>query len=67
MKQSILCLAMASVLCAQPPAPRGPQGPTVISPEVSADRRITFRVLAPKADSVRVMGGDIPETARERP
>ena len=64
MKQSILCLAMTAALCAQPPAPRGPQGPTVISPEVSADRRITFRVLAPKAESVRVMGGDIPDNGK---
>ncbi len=34
--------------------------PQVISPEVQADRKITFRLLAPKAESVRVSGGDIP-------
>jgi enterochelin esterase family protein len=39
---------------------RGPQGPQVVSPEVSADRRVTFRILAPKADAVRLSGGDIP-------
>jgi enterochelin esterase family protein len=39
---------------------RGPQGPPVVSPEVSADRRITFRILAPKAEAVRLSGSDIP-------
>ena len=34
--------------------------PQVTSPEVQADRKITFRLLAPKAESVRLSGGDIP-------
>ncbi len=38
----------------------GRQGPRVVSPEVSADRRITVRLLAPKAESVRLTGTDIP-------
>src|SRR4051794_20490586 len=38
----------------------GPQGPQVVSPEVSADRHVTFRILAPKAESVRLSAGDIP-------
>src|SRR2546430_13943916 len=45
------------------PAPqrgRGPQGPQVVSPEGSADRRATFRILAPKAEAVRLSGSDIP-------
>ena len=45
---------------------RGPQGPQVVSPEVSADRRVTFRILAAKAETVRLSGGDIPEMARAR-
>ncbi|HXK12878.1 MAG TPA: alpha/beta hydrolase-fold protein [Vicinamibacteria bacterium] len=36
-----------------------PQGPRVTSPEVAADGRVTFRILAPKAQSVRLLG-DIP-------
>ncbi|MFB3786185.1 MAG: esterase [bacterium] len=40
--------------------PRGPQGPQVVSPEVSADHRVTFRILAPKAEAVRLNGSDIP-------
>jgi enterochelin esterase family protein len=39
---------------------RGPQGPQVVSPEISTDRHVTFRILAPKAESVRLSGGDIP-------
>ena len=53
---SVLPLAQA-----QPPAPRFPvpQGPRVTSPEVAADGRVTFRILAPKAQAVRLLG-DIP-------
>jgi enterochelin esterase-like enzyme len=45
---------------AAPVRGRGPQGPQVVSPEVSADHRLTFRILAPKAQAVRLSGGDIP-------
>jgi enterochelin esterase-like enzyme len=38
---------------------RGPQGPQVVSPEVHADRRVSFRVLATNAQSVRLSAGDI--------
>ncbi len=43
------------------PAPRFPmpQGPRVTSPEVAADGRVTFRILAPKAQAVRLLG-DVP-------
>jgi enterochelin esterase family protein len=43
-------------LLAQPPVPP----PQFVSPEVSADRTITFRLHAPQAASVRLSGGDIP-------
>ncbi|HAV64465.1 MAG TPA: esterase [Verrucomicrobiales bacterium] len=36
------------------------QGPQVVSPEVAADGRITFRILAPNAGEVKVGGSDIP-------
>ena len=39
---------------------RGPQGPQVVSPELAADRTVTFRILAPKAERVQVSAGDIP-------
>ena len=43
---------------------RAPQGPQVISPEVHPDRRVTFRVLATNAESVRLSAGDIPGNGR---
>ena len=47
-----------------PPRGRGPQGPQVVSPEVSKDRQVTFRILAPKAEAVRLTAGDIPGNGR---
>jgi len=46
---------------APPPPPRamGPQGPTVVSPEVAADRHIVFRLLAPQAQKVTLSAGDL--------
>jgi enterochelin esterase-like enzyme len=38
----------------------GPRPPQVISPEVSAEKKITFRVHAPKAEKVTLSGGDLP-------
>ncbi len=46
------------------PRLRGPRGPQVVSPEVSEDGRITFRILAPKAQAVRLIGTDIPDNGR---
>ena len=60
----LAALALGSAAPAQPAAEaprfRGPQGPRVVSPEVAADRRVTFRILAPKAEAVRLGAGDIP-------
>ena len=44
-------------------AGRGSQGPQVTSPEVLPDRRVTFRILAPQAQGVRLTGGDMPALA----
>jgi enterochelin esterase family protein len=38
----------------------GPKAPAFVSPEVSADRKITFRLYAPKAEAVRLFSSDIP-------
>jgi enterochelin esterase family protein len=54
--------AILSAARGQAPATRpgaGQRGPNVVSPEVSDDRKITFRILAPKAESVKWGGGDI--------
>jgi enterochelin esterase family protein len=51
-------LAFVSLTTAQPRF--GRQGPRVVSPEVAADRQVTFRILAPKAEAVQLSAGDIP-------
>ncbi|HEY2589198.1 MAG TPA: alpha/beta hydrolase-fold protein [Tepidisphaeraceae bacterium] len=53
--------AAAPATQADRPRPaRGPRGPVVISPEVRTDRHVVFRILAPKAEAVRLNAGDIP-------
>ena len=61
----VVCELMPSAL-AQSAAPAAQQTPppVVISPEVSADRQITFRLLAPQAESVRLTGSDTPGMGR---
>ena len=61
MTSAVMLMAFA-VTCtaAERPRMRAPRGPRVVSPEVGADRRITFRILAPNAEAVRLTGGDIP-------
>lgn len=44
-------------------AQRGPQGPRVVSPELK-DGKVTFRILAPKAETVTLSGSDIPGMGR---
>jgi enterochelin esterase-like enzyme len=58
-------LAVTSLLLAQQPAAPGGRGgaPAVVSPEVTADRTVVFRLSAPQAQSVRVTGSDIPTLA----
>lgn len=43
---------------------QAPQTPPVVSPEVSAGRTITFRLTAPKAETVELQGGDLPGLTR---
>lgn len=52
-----------STLWAQPAAPGGSPPPRVVSPEVGPDKKVTFRLYAPKAEQVLLGGsGDIPGT-----
>lgn len=53
----LVSFVLAPSILAQP---AGSQAPQVTSPEVTADRLIVFRILAPKAESVKINGGDIP-------
>lgn len=36
--------------------PAGPQRPRVVSPEVAADRKVTFRIDTPRAETVQLTG-----------
>ena len=57
----IVCLVAPLALDAQ----QAPQGPTVVSPEVNAERKVTFRILAPNAQKVELRSpGDIPGIGR---
>lgn len=71
------CLAVFSALCfagtavsqsdqERRPRERPNQPPAVTSPEVSSDRKITFRIHAPEADTVRLNAGDIPGIGRDK-
>ena len=70
----VAVLAAATLVAQEPPRPAAPpaqaapggrgaaqaQPPQFTSAEVAADGRITFRVFAPRAQAVRLAGGDIP-------
>ena len=44
---------------AAPPAGGRGRGPAVVSPEVTPDGRVIFRIAAPKAEKVTLNAGDI--------
>jgi enterochelin esterase-like enzyme len=58
--------AAAPALAQAPAAAAAPQGrgnspaASVVSPEIGADRRVTFRIYAPNAQAIRLAAGDIP-------
>ena len=70
----VAVLAPAALVAQEPPRPAPPaqavpagrgaaqSPPQFTSAEITADRRITFRVFAPRAQAVRVAAGDIPGT-----
>jgi len=60
LKSAVLIAACLLAPTASAQRGRGPQGPQVVSPEIFADRRVAFRILAAKAETVRLSGGDIP-------
>ena len=56
----VVTLAVLAPVVAQAQEGRGTPPPQFNSPEVTADRRITFRVFAPQAQAIRLAAGDIP-------
>jgi len=63
-------LAFACVVSPMPAAAQGrgePQAPAIVSPDVHADRRVTFRIAAPDAQNVELRSpGDIPGSIAAR-
>ena len=58
-------LAISQICHAQNNRP-GQRGPTVVSPDIGSDRKVTFHVKAPEAETV-ILSGDIAEdTALEK-
>jgi enterochelin esterase family protein len=49
-----------TVTTAQERPKQPPQPPAFVSPEVSAEKKVTFRIHAPKAETIRLVGSDIP-------
>jgi enterochelin esterase family protein len=60
--RGLLMVSMAAAAAAQPPG--GPRPPAFESSEVAADRRVTFRIHAPKAEAVRLASPDLPDAGR---
>ena len=59
-----IVLTVFALTCTAPAQPRRSRGPRVVSPEVAADRHVTFRILAPKAEEVLLSGSDIHSVGR---
>jgi enterochelin esterase family protein len=64
----VVAVLAALALAGEAPAQLGgPRGPVVVSPEVKSDRKVVFRIHAPKAESVGVFTTDIPGGFQPRP
>src|SRR5262245_57855343 len=66
MKRSLVALALAAVAVGRGAAQAPPQQPPPRSPEVGADRRVTFRLRAPNASEVLVAREGAPRLAMQR-
>ncbi|MDD8050227.1 MAG: alpha/beta hydrolase-fold protein, partial [Verrucomicrobiota bacterium] len=66
LKLSWTCLVTTALAlaCSTAQAQWGQRGPQVNSPELSDQGEVTFRILAPNAESVRLSAGDIPDLGR---
>lgn len=59
---SMTMLSFAPLLQAQPP--QGQRPPEFVSPQVSAEKKVSFRIFAPKATAVRLASSDMPGVER---
>ena len=60
MLAAVLVSATTTAIAQQPGRGGGQQPPQFASPEVNADRRVSFRIYAPQAREVRLAASDIP-------
>jgi len=66
-KTALLAALVAVTVCGAAMAQRGPQPPSFVSPEVTPERKIVFRIYAPNAQNVRVAGTDMPGLSQAGP
>jgi hypothetical protein len=69
MKRFIVCALSAAamltvVASVRAQCPFGPRRPEYVYPEVSAEKKDTFRIHAPKAQAVKLFSSDIPRVGR---
>src|SRR5947209_7551883 len=58
-KTALLIAVSLASLAAAPNGQAQPRRPAVVSPEVQADGKVTFRLYAPKAEKVKVNSGEL--------
>jgi enterochelin esterase family protein len=56
LKASALVAILLCAITAYSQLGKAPQGPRVVSPEILSDKKVTFRLLAPKAGTVVLNG-----------
>ncbi len=61
----VMLFTFAAVPKLNAQATRPARPPAVVSPEVKADRQVTFRILAAKAEAVRLNSSDLPGDPRQ--
>ena len=64
---AILLAAFLTIMSAMAQSLGASPENSVVSPEVSPDRQITFRIFAPKAEAVKLSGSDIPGNGKGAP
>ena len=69
MKRFIVCALSAAatfpaVASVRAEGPFGPRRPEYVSPEVSDEKKVTFRIHVPKAQAVKLFSSDIPRVGR---
>jgi enterochelin esterase-like enzyme len=67
MAAMVVCVCSIAAAQAPAPPPAPAPAPAFVSPEVQSDKRVVFRIFAPRADEVRLAGTDIPRNNQGLP